>query len=145
MPAWPGGPCPKCGVDVPAMMVRCRDCRVMLNTDLEEDTVEVPTFEPLKELDEYADAPCRGLYIECGGCRKELRINRKYLGTSARCKLCNSSLDLTKDEPDGMIGGYLDCPLCDQELKVASKYFGRTVACRFCEGRIRPRKPERSA
>ncbi|MEM1062654.1 MAG: hypothetical protein AAGJ97_10065, partial [Planctomycetota bacterium] len=130
-------------VDVPPKMVRCRDCRVLLNSDLTDDTVEVPTFEPLREITPVAEVACRGVYVECAGCHKELRINGKYLGTQVRCKHCNSSVDLTPAVPPGVIGGYLDCPHCEEELKLTAKYFGRRVACRHCDGQLRPLMPER--
>ena len=38
MPAWPGGPCPNCGEDMPPNMVHCRECRTLLNPELERDS-----------------------------------------------------------------------------------------------------------
>mgnify|MGYP002789603976 CR=1 FL=1 len=77
MPAWPGGPCPKCGDDMPPSMIHCRTCRTLLNPELEHDSVEIPVFIPLKELDSMVEIEPMGLFVPCPKCHQELKVNRK--------------------------------------------------------------------
>jgi len=136
MPAWPGGPCPECGEDMPAKMVRCRNCRAMLNTDLDSDTVEIPAFVPLKELDSHVEVPARGVYVDCDSCKRELRINRRYLNSTVTCKLCDAPVNLRR-KPEEFTVGYTDCPHCEKRLRIKFKYAGKVVACRFCNEKIK--------
>ncbi|QDT39561.1 hypothetical protein [Stratiformator vulcanicus] len=135
MPAWPGGACPECGEDMPARMVRCRNCRAMLNTDLDCDTVEIPAFVPLKEIKEHAEVAARGIYHECESCHRELRVNGRYVGTKIACKLCGAKVDLRKPPSEFRVG-YVHCPHCEKTLRINFKYVGQVVACRFCEQKI---------
>lgn len=138
MPAWPGGPCPSCGEDVPENLIRCFNCRTLLNSDLVSDSVEIPTFVPLQELDVIVDAAPVGYFVGCPHCDKELRISKKYVGQKVICKHCEGSFPLLL-APHGkveMLAFYTPCPACHQELRASSKYFGQKVACKHCGGHL---------
>lgn len=139
MPAWPGGPCPDCGDDMPPRIVHCRTCRRLLNEDLEEDTVVEPVFRPLKEVETVAIAEPRGVFQECPACGRELRINRKYAGQVVRCKHCAAGFTLADvmSPMKGRNAYYSDCPHCQHELRIGAKYLGQQVACKFCAGQMR--------
>lgn len=131
--AWQGGPCPKCGDDMPANVVHCMTCRAMLNSALSDDTIEVPQFVPLREIgEEEAKAVACGHYVRCGGCSEELRINAKYLGASVQCRHCEHTF--TYDDSSQKIAMFSNCPHCEKEIRAGIKYVGHTVACRFCNG-----------
>lgn len=146
--AWQGGPCPNCGDDMPANLVHCFTCRAMLNSALSDDTVEIPKFVPLPEIDPSdaggnSDAPpaptpasvsARGHYVRCGGCHEELRINAKYFGASVQCRHCEHTF--TYDGNAQRIAMFSDCPHCDKEIRAGMKYVGHVVACRFCDGQL---------
>ena len=137
MPAWPGGPCPQCGEDMPANLVPCQPCRELLNDDLEHDTVEIPAFHPLKELAVCCDAYPVGYFFQCPDCRKELRVHKKYLGKQVCCKFCQAPFALKIDASKAISQGfYTSCPHCRQELRIAHKYLGTVAACKFCKGHI---------
>ncbi len=76
MPAWPGGPCPDCGQDMPAKLVHCQYCRALLNPDLYRSDVEIPEFFELKEISDVAQVKVLGFHILCPHCQDELRISR---------------------------------------------------------------------
>ena len=134
--AWPGGPCPKCGDDMPANVVHCMTCRHMLNSALSDDTIEVPQFVPLQEIDlTEKPAVSRGHYIRCEGCGEELRINAKYLGAAVQCRHCEHTFKYTPEAEK--IAMYADCPHCDKEIRAGMKYVGYSVACRFCNGPLK--------
>lgn len=139
MPAWPGGPCPACGEDMPALVVHCRSCRQLLNDDLEEDTVVEPAFMPLKEIAAVASVDPEGVYDDCPACGRELRINLKYAGQVVRCKHCRAGFTLSSQVAPvaGRRAYYADCPHCRRELRVGAKYWGSQVACKFCGGQLR--------
>lgn len=139
MPAWPGGPCPECGEDMPALVVHCRNCRHLLNDELEEDTIVEPAFVPLKEIAAVVTVEPRGVYDACPACGRELRINRKYAGSVVRCKHCDASFTMSREvgPHPGRVAYYADCPHCDRELRIGVKYFGHQVACKFCRGQLR--------
>ncbi|QDT90566.1 hypothetical protein [Gimesia algae] len=146
MPAWPGGPCPQCGEDMPANLVHCQTCRELLNDDLEHDTVEIPAFHPLKELATCCDAYPVGYFFQCPDCRKELRVHKKYLGKQVSCKFCQAPFALRIDASKAISQGfYTSCPHCRQELRIAHKYLDTVAACKFCKGHIqlleKPRDP----
>jgi uncharacterized protein (DUF983 family) len=144
---------------MPALVVHCRNCRRLLNDDLEEDTVVEPAFVPLKEIaadgaagdetagDEIAGKETaavvsvepRGVYDECPACGRELRINRKYAGSVVRCKHCAAGFTMSRDTGPvpSRVAYYADCPHCRRELRIATKYLGRQVACKFCRGQLR--------
>ncbi|MEP3481420.1 MAG: hypothetical protein ABJZ55_19415 [Fuerstiella sp.] len=130
--AWKGGSCPSCGEDMPANVVHCISCRALLNSELTEDTVEIPEFVPLPEIHEMKSVKARGHYIRCEGCGEELRINSKYLGANVQCRHCSHtfSYETTADR----LALYCRCPHCSEELRASMKYIGQAVACRFCEG-----------
>lgn len=137
MPAWPGGPCPQCGEDMPANLVHCQTCRALLNDDLEHDTVEIPAFHPLKELAVCCDAFPVGYFFQCPDCRKELRVHKKYLGKQVSCKFCQAPFALKIDASKAISQGfYTSCPHCRKELRIAHKYLGTVAACKFCQGHI---------
>lgn len=138
MNTWPGGPCPKCGEDMPARLVHCRTCRALLNTSLEEDSVEIPQFQPFNEVDASSELPARGWFLLCPECQQELRINKKYNGQRVGCKHCECQFDLSQPDPDLPIKAYYaDCPFCEKELRIGSKYAGAVVACKFCSGKLK--------
>ena len=138
MPAWPGGLCPQCGDEMPARIVHCRSCRLLLNDDLEVDTVVEPVFMPLQEISSMATIEPRGIFDDCPACGRELRAARKYAGQQVRCKHCGAGFTL-----GGQIGSrsgpkawFADCPHCRRELRIAAKYAAQRVACNFCGGEI---------
>lgn len=137
MPAWPGGPCPKCGENMPENMVHCRNCRYLLNQDLEHSSVEIPTFMPLQELDSFVEQTPRGFYIACPHCDRELRVNAKYTDQQVACNYCSGAFRLSLDNPKlDVLGLYADCPHCQKMLRISRKYVGIKVACNYCTGRL---------
>ena len=137
MSAWPGGKCPSCELDVPANVIRCPECRVLLNDSLEMDSVEMPAFVPLQEISTMYESEPRGHFCECPACHKELRINRKYAGAQVQCKFCQAPFVFATTDPNlNVKAHYVECPHCHEELRAASKYLGTAVACKFCKGHI---------
>ncbi|APZ96960.1 hypothetical protein Fuma_06636 [Fuerstiella marisgermanici] len=134
--AWQGGPCPNCGEDVPANVVHCVNvkCRMLLNSELTEDSIEIPEFIPLPEIQEMKNARARGHYIRCGGCSEELRINAKYAGATVQCRHCDHTFEYTPVVE--RIAMYMNCPHCSEEIRASMKYAGQKVACRFCKGAL---------
>jgi len=130
--AWQGGACPDCGDDMPANLVHCQSCRALLNSELTEDSVEIPKFVPLKEIDPAQFVLARGHYVQCPGCNDELRIHSKYKNRNVACRHCDVSF--TYDSSVMVTGLYSNCPHCAKELRAASKYAGQSVLCRFCSG-----------
>jgi hypothetical protein len=132
--AWQGGPCPQCGDEMPARVVHCQTCRALLNSELSEDSVEIPAFVPLPEIAVIAAASPKGRYIVCPGCKAELRISDKYKGLNVQCKHChqpfvyNSSVVIK--------AFYTPCPHCNNELRASPKYMGCKVVCKHCSGHI---------
>ena len=132
--AWKGGPCPGCGEDMPANVVHCIQCRTLLNSELTEDSVEIPEFIPLPEIMEMKTAKPRGHYVNCNGCHEELRINAKYVGATVQCRHCDFTFDY--DQQVQIVALYTNCPHCSEEIRANIKYAGEKVACRFCRGPI---------
>lgn len=130
--AWKGGPCPECGDEMPANVVHCMTCRAMLNSELKDDTIEIPAFVPLPEIKIMKTAKARGHYIRCEGCSEELRINAKYVGARVSCRHCNHTFDYTTSV--ARVAMYSTCPHCSEEIRASIKFAGQNVACRFCEG-----------
>lgn len=130
--AWKGGPCPGCGVDMPANVVHCIECRTLLNSELTEDSVEIPEFVPLPEIQTMKKAQARGHYVRCGGCSEELRINAKYVGAKVQCRHCDFTF--AYDQQVERIAMYTNCPHCSEEIRASMRYSGQKVACRFCKG-----------
>jgi len=138
--AWPGGPCPQCGDEMPARLVHCRSCRAMLNSELTEDSIVIPDFFMLPEVTDLKSAASRGCYIPCPGCSEELRIHNKYRGQRVQCKHCNRPFVYGPQIP--VHATYMPCPHCEQEIRAAVKYLGSKVACLHCSGHIElPLKP----
>ncbi len=132
--AWPGGPCPQCGEDMPARVVHCRTCRALLNSELSEDSVEIPQFVPLPEILVIVAASPKGHYVLCPGCKEELRIHTKYKGLKVQCKHCSKSFNY--DTGVVVKAFYTPCPHCSSELRAAPKYMGYKVVCKHCSGHI---------
>ena len=143
MPPWPGGPCPACGDEMPERLIHCCNCRTLLNSDLEPDSVEIPEFVPLQEIESVAELPLRGYYVLCPHCSRELRVNRKFVGKQVTCKQCTGAfvLDFERDSGAGgkiqMVGIYVHCPHCSERLRMSPKYLGIKVACKSCSGRLK--------
>jgi len=137
MPAWPGGPCPSCGEEMPPQLVHCQLCRALLNPELESDSVEIPAFIPLQEISAMVEIELKGYYVNCPHCRDELRINRKYVGKNVQCKHCSGTF-LLDVSGDGVTvkAFFAPCPHCNDELRAAPKYMGEKVACKHCGGKI---------
>ena len=137
MPAWPGGPCPQCGDDMPENLVHCQNCRALLNDDLYKSSVEIPAFVPLQEISSMVEVEAVGYHIECPHCAKELRINRKYGGEQVQCKFCSGQFRADLTSPAVKVHAfYSTCPHCEEELRIAAKYLGMKVACKLCGGKI---------
>ena len=130
--AWQGGPCPVCGDDMPANVVHCRSCRALLNNELSEDSVEIPEFVPLREINPHKMAQLQGHFVTCPSCREELRISSRYKDVTVSCRFCEHIFpyDLSV-EAQAM---YSVCPHCEKELRASIKYLGQSVACQFCSG-----------
>ena len=94
MPAWPGGPCPSCGDVMPKNVVRCQNCRTLLNSDLEPDIIEVPEFIPLQEIESMVEVELGGYYVACPHCKRELRVGGKYVDENVQCKFCESQFTI---------------------------------------------------
>jgi DNA-directed RNA polymerase subunit RPC12/RpoP len=105
-----------------------------LNDELTEDSVEIPTFNPLPEIDVIAAASPKGHYVLCPGCQEELRIHRKYKGMKVQCKHCNHLFNYSAAIETKAF--YTPCPHCSEELRAAPKYMGHKVACKHCNGHI---------
>lgn len=137
MPAWPGGECPECGEYMPENIIHCQKCRTLLNTDLDHDSVEIPAFQPLPELDSLVELQPAGYYLECPHCTRELRVRSKYLGARVQCRYCQAAIRLDSTSSDTRLHAFFaTCPYCDKELRARYKYLGMQVACKFCGGRI---------
>lgn len=137
MPAWPGGPCPQCGEEMPEKLIHCQSCRALLNPELEKDSVEIPEFIPLQELESMVEVPLEGFYVLCPECHEELRINRKYVGKKVQCKMCEAPFQL--ELGNGHVQSkafFTKCPTCHNELRAANKYIGEKVACKYCGGKL---------
>ncbi|MBL8818138.1 MAG: zinc ribbon domain-containing protein [Planctomyces sp.] len=133
--AWLGGPCPQCGDDMPARVVHCRTCRALLNSELTEDSVEIPVFVPLPELAVVEEgAASGGHYVECPGCHEELRIHARYWLKQVQCKHCRHTFRYDKSIVVKAI--YTKCPHCQNEIRANSRYVGMKVACKFCGGHL---------
>lgn len=137
MSEWTGGPCPACGEWMPPMQVRCRECRQLLNPELSADSVEIPEFFPLQELDSMIEIAPKGIFTSCSQCKQELKIAYKYLGERVQCKFCQAPFRLESTSPKvRQADVYSSCPHCEQQLRFAQKYLGVKVACRFCNGKL---------
>jgi hypothetical protein len=137
MPAWPGGPCPQCGEVMPENLIHCQNCRALLNDELDADSVEIPEFIPLAEINSMVEVKAKGYYVLCPHCTQELRVNAKYLGLYVSCKICHAQYNLKLDSPALTVKAFFaDCPECREELRVSQKYMGQKVVCKHCHARI---------
>ncbi len=138
MPAWPGGPCPKCGEEMPQNSVQCQSCRCLLKATTSDRAKSVLEYLKLQEISNVVEAPVAGYHVQCPHCEEELRINRKYVGMAVACKHCSGQfqLDVTSSRIRTK-AFYVGCPHCDKELRVAPKYIGQNVACKFCGGHVK--------
>lgn len=134
MPSWPGGPCPQCGDDMPERLIHCQTCRALLNAELQADSVEIPQFIPLQEVETMVQMVASGKYVKCGSCQKELRIHNKYMSHEVQCKFCKSPFRY--DNSVSVVAHYGSCPHCEREIRAALKYAGMQVACKHCNGKI---------
>jgi hypothetical protein len=138
MPAWPGGPCPECGDQMPARLIRCATCRALLNSELVPREIEYPDFVPLREVLAVVDAPVKGDFIKCPQCTRELRISLKFRGKKVSCRHCSHAFRLQIGTPEvTRLGVYAPCPHCKQELRASERYISMNVSCKFCNGAIR--------
>lgn len=140
MTAWPGGPCPKCGAEMPANVVRCRECHEILNKSLRTpDPVSTPEYIPLPEITASSASEIRGVYLSCPVCDRRLRIQKQFRGKQVRCNFCQASflLDLENQSVIEIQAYYANCPHCKKELKASEKYLGQTVECKFCSKPLR--------
>jgi hypothetical protein len=138
MAAWPGGSCPDCGEDVPARVVRCRNCGALLNPELAPKEIEPPEFVLLPEVVVVMDISPRGFYVGCPSCERELRIAAKYVGQKVACRFCEAPFVFDLRNPSvRQVAVFADCPRCQKELRAAVKYLGKKVGCKFCNGPIR--------
>lgn len=143
MPAWPGGDCPECGEEMPANLVHCQMCRALLNPELERPEIEVPEFQPLREVnpnEEVKDVRFvrpQKFFVNCIRCQQELKIAARYLDHSVLCNFCDYPFDVEFHTTRlTLLGVETDCPHCNQTLRAANQYLGHTVACNFCTGKL---------
>ena len=165
MPAWPGGPCPDCGDEMPPRLLRCQTCRAWLNEDLRRDDPIAPEPFKLPEIDTQSDpedAGClrarpTGHYVICPSCQRELRVADQYVGQTVACRFCGDPFDLrvlddegatdattgTSTEPPVSGGAdakrtafFLDCPHCKREIRASNRYMGHRVVCKHCDGQV---------
>ena len=123
---------------MPKQLVHCRSCRALLNADLESDSVEIPAFVPLQEIDSCVEVAPRGFYISCPLCDRELKINGRYVGRTVECISCNQSFQFSFTDPKiEKTGFYCDCPHCTKRLRLATNLAGKKVARKYCLGRVR--------
>ena len=137
MPAWPGGPCPKCGEEMPENLIHCQKCRALLNEELDRSSAEIPEFIPLQEIATMVEVEAAGYLVECPNCERELRINKKYKSETVACKFCTGQFVLdVGGSAIRTVAFYTNCPHCSEELRIANKYMGMNVACKLCGGKI---------
>ncbi|WP_459554356.1 hypothetical protein [Lacunimicrobium album] len=146
MPAWPGGLCPDCGVDMPPNLIHCRECRALLNSDLAPAYAEVPEFIPLRELapgEELPEEPVVeaievatiGYLVGCPSCQQALKISQRYLGQAVQCNFCDMGFEFEVQSGKlPWLGVYTDCPHCAQRLRIGTGYLNIEVCCNFCQG-----------
>jgi uncharacterized protein (DUF983 family) len=124
---------------MPEKIIHCRNCRTLLNSDLEPDSVEIPEFVPLQEIEIVPELSLRGYYVHCPQCNRELRVNRKFLGKKVTCKQCTGAFVLNFEAGPQFVekvGIYVYCPHCSERLRMSSKYLGVKVSCKSCSGRL---------
>jgi hypothetical protein len=108
-----------------------------LNSDLEPDSVEIPEFIPLQEIEDMLEVPPTGFFFGCPHCQRELRIHSKYCGQRVKCKFCDAAFDLDLNNPRiEKVAFFADCPHCQTELRSSWKYLDTKVACKHCSGKL---------
>ena len=119
---------------MPPRVIHCQTCRALLNSELSEDSIEIPAFFALPELPTLPTASPRGHYVFCPGCRQELRIHAKYRGMRVQCKHCDQPF--LYDAGVTVLAAYMPCVHCQQEIRAGLKYLGHKVVCRHCGGHL---------
>jgi hypothetical protein len=123
---------------MPARLVRCRDCRTLLNNDLEPAQIEIPQFQPMQVLDSFVELPPRGFYVACPECGRELKISRNDHGKGVRCASCGDAFEFRLcDERLAKLGFYVNCPCCHRQLRMSPEDAGERVGCMYCQESIR--------
>lgn len=123
---------------MPAKLIRCANCRALLNAELTPRTIESPDFVPLQEVLTVLDADVRGDFVACPNCTRELRVSGKFRGQRVSCRYCDHAFELLVGTVKvKRMAVYATCPHCQQELRSAEKFLGVNVACKFCGGAIR--------
>lgn len=152
MPAWPGGECPECGDLMPPNLITCQTCRALLNTDLQVSFVDIPEFVPLREISagtticeqqsessdsgvhtavEPRSATAKGIFIQCPGCREELKVPVQYVNSSVLCNHCNHQFaPAEKGHQSRLLAYYADCPHCRKRMR---KTVGEVKGGCLCE------------
>ncbi len=119
---------------MPPLLVRCATCRVLLNDDLQPDSIDLPEFIPLQEVESVIDIHPSGYYIGCPHCQRELRINGKYVGKSVACKSCHKSFDLKLDAlASRRLAFYAHCPHCAGDPR-CTEIHGRESGLQVLQG-----------
>ena len=110
----------------------------MLNSDLESDSIEIPAFVPLKELDAHVEIPIRGYYVHCTSCQRELRINARFAGRKVTCKHCQGGFRFRPEDPvqSENLSYYVNCPHCSERLRMSRRYLDTKVVCKSCKGQL---------
>lgn len=137
MSAWPGGPCPDCGDDMPANLVRCATCRALLNPELKP--ADIMPYQPvrLQEVDSFVEADLVGYFVGCPRCRRKLRVHGKYDGQKVACRFCNATFLFALSRDDlTWLGAWCTCPHCDRELRTDLTAPDHRVTCRYCDGQL---------
>lgn len=144
MPAWPGGPCPDCGVQMPQNLIHCRECRALLNSDLAPAYADVPEFMPLREIAPDEELPeelptvevvNQGYLIGCPQCQQALKISNRYLGQAVQCNFCEAGFEFEMRTGNiQWLGIYTNCPHCARRLRIGAGFLNAEVCCNFCQG-----------
>ncbi|HQZ66180.1 MAG TPA: hypothetical protein PLY87_13925 [Planctomycetaceae bacterium] len=119
---------------MPPRVVHCQTCRALLNSELSEDSIEIPHFVPLPEIAVIAAASPKGHYVSCPGCGEELRIHSKYRNMKVQCKHCSQPFKY--GDSVVITAFYTQCPHCRSELRAGTKYVNSKVVCKHCNGHI---------
>ncbi len=126
-----------CGDEMPENLIHCQSCRALLNSELMSDSVEIPQFVPLPEIEATVDVLPRGHYVGCPECGESLRINKKYIGERVVCRFCDATFQHSVNPKGKMLKAYFtNCPHCEKELRAAPKYMGKKLVCKHCSGQI---------
>lgn len=122
---------------MPEALIHCQRCRALLNADLDRDSVEIPQFVPLPEIEAMVEVEISAYQVACPKCKQRLRINRKYLGENVSCKHCRGQFKFSlEDSAVERIAFFAVCPHCGNELRAHMKYAGMKVECKHCSGHL---------